>query len=47
MVPMAFHFLHHFYCTLQDLLEPDKGYIKDDKVTLQVHVIADAPHGVR
>ncbi|WAQ97600.1 UBP7-like protein [Mya arenaria] len=29
-----------------DLLEPDKGYCKDDKVTLQVHVIADAPHGV-
>ena len=21
--------------------------MKDDKVTLQVHVIADAPHGVR
>lgn len=31
----------------QELLDPDKGYCKDDKVTLQVHVIADAPHGVR
>lgn len=29
-----------------DLLDPEKGYMKDDKVTLQVHVIADAPHGV-
>ncbi|KAH3867833.1 hypothetical protein DPMN_030970 [Dreissena polymorpha] len=29
-----------------DLLDPDKGYCKDDRVTLQVHVSADAPHGV-
>ena len=28
-------------------LDPDKGYSMDDKVTLQVHVIADAPHGIR
>jgi ubiquitin carboxyl-terminal hydrolase 7 len=32
---------------LQELLDPDKGFCKDDKVILQVHVIADAPHGVR
>ena len=31
---------------LQELLDPEKGYVKDDKVTLEVHVIADAPHGV-
>ena len=33
----------------QDLLDPDKGYhnAKEDTVTLEVHVIADAPHGVR
>ncbi|KAF7994192.1 hypothetical protein HCN44_011461 [Aphidius gifuensis] len=29
-----------------DVLDPDKGYIKDDKITLEVHVVADAPHGV-
>ncbi len=34
---------------LQDLLDQEKGYhnAKDDTVTLEVHVIADAPHGVR
>ena len=33
----------------QDLLDPEKGYhnAKEDTVTLEVHVIADAPHGVR
>lgn len=31
---------------MQELLDPEKGYVKDDKVTLEVHVIADAPHGV-
>lgn len=30
----------------QDVLEPEKGYIKDDTIILEVHVIADAPHGV-
>ncbi|XP_074095534.1 ubiquitin carboxyl-terminal hydrolase 7-like isoform X1 [Cotesia typhae] len=30
----------------QDVLDPDKGYIKDDSITLEVHVVADAPHGV-
>ncbi|XP_011304851.1 ubiquitin carboxyl-terminal hydrolase 7 isoform X2 [Fopius arisanus] len=30
----------------QDVLDPDKGYIKDDSITLEVHVAADAPHGV-
>jgi hypothetical protein len=31
----------------QDLLDPDKGYVKDDSITLEVYVKADAPHGVR
>lgn len=35
----------HFY-PWNDLLDPEKGFMKDDKITLQVHVIADAPHGV-
>jgi len=29
-----------------ELLDPEKGFCKDDKITLQVNVIADAPHGV-
>ena len=34
------------FMTWQDVLDPDKGYIKNDTITLEVHVIADAPHGV-
>lgn len=29
-----------------EILDPDKGYNKDDTITLEVHVVADAPHGV-
>ncbi|KAJ8318152.1 hypothetical protein KUTeg_003243 [Tegillarca granosa] len=29
-----------------DLLDPSKGFVKDDKITLEVSVKADAPHGV-
>lgn len=29
-----------------DVLDPDKGFIKDDAITLEVQVVADAPHGV-
>lgn len=29
-----------------DVLDPEKGYIKDDSITLEVWVAADAPHGV-
>ncbi|KAL1115934.1 hypothetical protein AAG570_005429, partial [Ranatra chinensis] len=29
-----------------EVLDPDKGYIKDDTIILEVHVMADAPHGV-
>ena len=28
-------------------IDPEKGYVKDDSVTLEVYVKADAPHGVR
>ncbi|XP_058793308.1 ubiquitin carboxyl-terminal hydrolase 7 [Phymastichus coffea] len=34
------------FMTWQDVLDPDKGYIKEDTITLEVHVVADAPHGV-
>ena len=32
---------------VQELVDPEKGYMKDDAVTLEVYVKADAPHGVR
>jgi len=35
----------HFH-TWGDILDAEKGYIKDDTVILEVHVTADAPHGV-
>ncbi|ELT89456.1 hypothetical protein CAPTEDRAFT_149911 [Capitella teleta] len=34
------------FISWNDLLDPERGYIKDDSVTLEVNVIADAPHGV-
>jgi len=36
-----------FNIYFQDLLDPEKGYVKDDSITLEVYVKADAPHGVR
>ncbi|KAK0051801.1 ubiquitin carboxyl-terminal hydrolase 7 [Biomphalaria pfeifferi] len=30
----------------QEVLDPSAGFIKDDKIILEVHVTADAPHGV-
>ncbi|XP_076458949.1 ubiquitin carboxyl-terminal hydrolase 7-like isoform X2 [Babylonia areolata] len=48
---------HLFYCKENDwgfshffswneMLDPKRGFIEDDKITLEVHVMADAPHGV-
>ncbi|CAG0923239.1 unnamed protein product, partial [Notodromas monacha] len=34
------------FVTWADILDPEKGFIKDDSITLEVHVTADAPHGV-
>ncbi|KAJ4444389.1 hypothetical protein ANN_06181 [Periplaneta americana] len=34
------------FMSWQDVLDPEKGFIKDDSITLEVHVVADAPHGV-
>jgi len=28
-------------------MDSEKGYVKDDSITLEVHVMAEAPHGVR
>lgn len=55
--PFSRKIQHLFYCkendwgfshfiSWNDLLDPEKGYVKDDRVTLEVHVVADAPHGV-
>ena len=34
------------YMGWAEVLDPDKGYIKDDSVIFEVKVNADAPHGV-
>lgn len=34
------------FMAISDILDPEKGYIRDDAITLEVHVTADAPHGV-
>lgn len=34
------------FMTWNDILDPEKGYIQDDTITLEVHVVAEAPHGV-
>lgn len=34
------------YMAWNEVLDPEKGYIKDDCVTFEVKVNADAPHGV-
>lgn len=35
----------HFH-TWSDICDPEKGWIKDDSIILEVYVSADAPHGV-
>lgn len=30
----------------QDVTDPERGFIDDDKVSFEVYVQADAPHGV-
>lgn len=36
----------HLLLSLQDVTDPERGFIDDDKVTFEVSVQADAPHGV-
>ncbi|KRX28135.1 Ubiquitin carboxyl-terminal hydrolase 7 [Trichinella nelsoni] len=31
----------------EDVMEPEHGYLKDDTLILEVHLVADAPHGVQ
>ncbi|CAD6193074.1 unnamed protein product [Caenorhabditis auriculariae] len=35
------------FLTFAQLSNPDLGYIKDDTIKLEIHVSADAPHGVQ
>lgn len=34
------------FMSWNEILDPEKGYIQDDTITLEVHVLAEAPHGV-
>lgn len=34
------------FMSWNEILDPEKGYIQDDTITLEVHVTAEAPHGV-
>lgn len=34
------------FVVFQDVTDPERGFIDDDKVTFEVYVQADAPHGV-
>ncbi|XP_072931565.1 ubiquitin carboxyl-terminal hydrolase 7-like isoform X2 [Epargyreus clarus] len=50
--------LHHMYhpkeddwgfahfISWKDLMDPENGYVKDDCVSIEAHVVAEAPHGV-
>ncbi|CAF4834823.1 unnamed protein product [Pieris macdunnoughi] len=50
--------LHHMYhckeddwgfahfISWKDLMDEEKGFVKDDSITIEAHVIAEAPHGV-
>lgn len=44
--PEVLSFKNLIVCA-QELLDPNRGFVADDKITLEVHVKADAPHGVR
>lgn len=34
------------FISWDDLMEPDNAFVKDDSITIEAHVIAEAPHGV-
>ncbi|KAM0733549.1 Ubiquitin carboxyl-terminal hydrolase 7 [Formica fusca] len=34
------------FMTWEDVLDPERGFIKDDSITLEVYIVADIPHGV-
>lgn len=27
-------------------MDPDNGFVKDDSITIEAHILAEAPHGV-
>lgn len=34
------------FITWNDIFNPEKGYVQNDSIVLEVHVVAEAPHGV-
>lgn len=34
------------FMSWNEILDPERGYIQDDTIILEVHVVAEAPHGV-
>ncbi|KAJ6633963.1 Ubiquitin carboxyl-terminal hydrolase 7, partial [Pseudolycoriella hygida] len=34
------------FISWNEIIDPEKGYVQDDCVVLEVHVVAEAPHGV-
>lgn len=34
------------FMSWNEILDPERGFIQDDAITLEVHVVAEAPHGV-
>lgn len=42
----SFEFTSSCFFISQDVTDPERGFIDDDKVTFEVYVQADAPHGV-
>lgn len=34
------------FISFKDLMDPDNGFVKDDSITIEVHILAEAPHGV-
>ena len=35
------------YISQKELMDPSKGFVKDDSIELQAYVVADAPHGIK
>lgn len=34
------------FISWKDLLDMENGFVKDDAITIEAHVVAEAPHGV-
>ena len=43
----VFEYLRPYGALFHAVLDGSKGFIKDDTIELQAHVVADAPHGIK